>query len=126
MFYWLWMAFWSAIMLPLAAAFLAGRVPGWIRRQSTLGGLKVKGIAALVLYLGLLVPPLTALSGMPAENANLLRMALVPMTVFAAQGLIVGAALCERFSRREAERAASAAVPTPWSAATSGRRGCAS
>ncbi|MFI6106300.1 hypothetical protein [Streptomyces sp. NPDC051310] len=126
MFHWLWMAFWSAIMLPLAAAFLAGRVPGWIRRQSTFGGLKVRGIAALVLYLGLLVPPLTALSGMPAESTNLMRMALVPMTVVTAQGLIVGANLCERFNRREAERAASAAVPTPWSAVTSGRQGGAS
>ncbi|MEU7278504.1 hypothetical protein AB0A69_06905 [Streptomyces sp. NPDC045431] len=126
MFYWLWMAFWSAIMLPLAAAFLAGRGPGWIRRQSTPGGLKVKGIAALVLYLGLLVPSLTALSGMPAESANLLRMALVPMAVFVAQGLILGATLCDGFNRRESERAASAAVPTPWSAVTSGRQGGAS
>lgn len=101
-FQWLWIAVSSAVMLPLAAALMAGRVPRWMRRDSTPGGLKVKGIAAFVLYAGLLAPPVTTLSGMRPEAAELVRMVLVPITVFGGHGLILGATLCERFNRREA------------------------
>ncbi|GGT59632.1 hypothetical protein GCM10010271_73620 [Streptomyces kurssanovii] len=101
-FQWLWIAVSTAVMLPLAAALMAGRVPRWMRRDSTLGGLKVKGIAAFVLYAGLLVPPVTALSGMGPEAAELVRMALLPMAVFGGHGLILGATLCDRFNRCEA------------------------
>ncbi|MCZ7461989.1 hypothetical protein [Streptomyces sp. WMMC940] len=105
MFQWLWTAVWSAVMLPLGAALIVGRVPPWMRRQSTPGGLKVKGIAAFVLYAGLMVPPLTTLSGMRPEDADLVRMVLVPMAVFSGHGLVLGATLCERFNRRAMERA---------------------
>ncbi|WP_158071178.1 hypothetical protein [Streptomyces sp. CB03234] len=125
MFPWLWMGVSSAIMLPLGVALLAGRVPRWMRRQSTPGGLKVKGIAAFVLYVALMVPPVTTVSRMHPEAADLMRMALVPMAVFLGHGLILGATLCERFNHREAERAAPiASASRP--AAMSDSRGSAS
>lgn len=114
MFLWLWITLWSAIVLPLAALFLSGRVPQWMRRQSTPGALKVKGIAALVLYVALLIPPVTALSGIRSEDADFLRMVLVPVTVFGGNGLVLGATLCERFNRRDAERAGSSVVRSTW------------
>ncbi|MFJ8667614.1 hypothetical protein [Streptomyces sp. NPDC093600] len=64
--------------------------------------LRVKGIAAFVLYVGLLVPPVTALSGIGADAAELVRMVLVPMCVVAGHGLIVGATRCDRSHRRRA------------------------
>ncbi|MFI6106311.1 hypothetical protein [Streptomyces sp. NPDC051310] len=124
MFQWLWIVGWSAVMLPLGGVLLAGRAPRWLRRDSTLGVLRVKGIAAFVLYLGLMVPPTTALAGIQPEAAELLRMALVPTALFAGHGLILGATLCERFNRREAERAPT--VPAIGSAVMSDARGGAS
>ncbi|TLQ47584.1 hypothetical protein [Streptomyces marianii] len=125
MFQWLWTAVWSAVMLPLGAAMIAGRVPLWMRRQSTPGGLKVKGIAAFVLYAGLMVPPLTTLSGIRPEDADFVRMVLVPMTVFLGHGLILGATLCERFNRREMERAGVPAVPATSTSGMPDHRGTA-
>ncbi|WP_328399492.1 hypothetical protein OHS70_21605 [Streptomyces sp. NBC_00390] len=102
MFHWLWITVWSVIILPLAAVLLSGRAPQWMRRQSTPGGLKVKGIAALVLYTGVLIPAIPSLAGMRSEDAEFLRMVLVPSAVFAGHGLILGATLCDRFNRSEA------------------------
>lgn len=101
-FHGLWITVSSAVMLPLGAALMAGRVPPWMRRDSTPGVLKVKGSAAFVLYVGLLVPPVTALSGIGADATELVRMVLVPTCVVAGYVLIVGTTLCDRFNRRRA------------------------
>ncbi|MEW2486764.1 hypothetical protein [Streptomyces sp. NPDC048411] len=106
MFTWLWLVFWSAFALPLAVASLRGWAPRWIRRSTSPWGIRVRGVALLVIWAAGTVGPLLHLSGLGTEDFGLLATVVqVGLLLFAA-GLIGGSQLGERFHRREMRRRA--------------------
>ncbi|MFG2560118.1 hypothetical protein [Streptomyces sp. NPDC048496] len=101
MFNWLWLVVWSAFALPLAAASLRGWVPRWVRHSTSSWGIRVRGVALLVIWAGGMVAPLLHLSGLGTEDFRFLATVVqVGLLLFAA-GLIGGSQLGERFHRRE-------------------------
>lgn len=98
MFLWLWPIGWSAFVLPLSIASLRGWAPKRVRSRTTPWGIRVRGVAMLVMWLGGLVP-LARWSGLVGEDATfLVWLAQVGLLLFAA-GLISGSQLGDRFRR---------------------------
>ncbi|MDH6566823.1 hypothetical protein M2160_001844 [Streptomyces sp. SAI-117] len=100
MFTWLWLIGWSVVTLPLAAASLRGWAPRRVRRRTSPWGIRVRGVALLVIWAGGVVVPLLRWSGLDPESATFFgSMAEVGVLMFAA-GLIGGSQLNEWFHRR--------------------------
>ncbi|WP_405954908.1 hypothetical protein [Streptomyces phaeochromogenes] len=100
MFLWLWLIGWSVFVLPLAIASLRGWAPKSVRRRTTPWGIRVRGVALLVLWAGGLIVPLLRWSGLDTEDAAFLgSIVQVGLLMFAA-GLMGGSQLGEWFYRR--------------------------
>ncbi|MGW3652076.1 hypothetical protein [Streptomyces sp. NPDC000878] len=98
-FLWLWLAGWSAFVLPLSVASLRGWAPKRVRSRTTPWGIRVRGVALLVMWVGGLVVPLGRWGGLVEEDAMfLLPVAEAGLLLFAA-GLIAGSHLSDRFRR---------------------------
>lgn len=99
-FLWLWLIGWSAFALPLAIASLRGWAPKSARRRTTPWGIRVRGVALLVIWIGGLIVPLLRWSGLDTEDAAFLgAIVQVGFLMFAA-GLMGGSQLGEWFYRR--------------------------
>jgi hypothetical protein len=97
-FLWAWLIGWSAFVLPLSIASLRGWAPRWVRRRTTPWGIRVRGVAMLVMWIGGLLP-LARWGGLVGEDAMfLLPVAQAGLLLFAA-GLISGSQLSDRFRR---------------------------
>ena len=102
MFLWSWLIGWSAFVLPLSVASLQGWAPRRVRSRTTPWGIRVRGVALLVMWVGGLVVPLGRWGGLVDEDAMVLLPAVgVGLLLFAA-GLIGGSQLGDRFRRRAA------------------------
>lgn len=100
MFQWLWLIGWSAFALPLAIAALRGWAPKSVRRRTTPWGIRVRGVALLVIWVGGLIVPLLRWSDLDTEDAVFLgSLVQVGCLTFAA-GLMGGSQLGEWFYRR--------------------------
>ncbi|MCP3822095.1 hypothetical protein NLX86_29610 [Streptomyces sp. A3M-1-3] len=99
--YWIWVIVSSAVALPFGIALLGGWAPEWIRKHSSAGGIRVQGIATLIMYVALLVPVAVELSSMDQADAEF----FMPLFLFLGIGLMYGAKLCDRFNSK-AEQAA--------------------
>lgn len=103
MFLWSWLIGWSAFVLPLSIASLRGWAPRRVRQTSP-WGIRVRGVALLVMWVGGLVVPLGRWGGLVGGDAMFLLPGIeVGLLLFAA-GLIAGSQLGDRF-RRSAEPA---------------------
>ncbi|WP_327312668.1 hypothetical protein [Streptomyces sp. NBC_01235] len=99
MFLWLWLIGWSAFVLPLSVASLRGWAPRRVRSRTTPWGIRVRGVALLVMWVGGLVVPLGRWGGLVGEDAMFLMPGVeVGLLLFAA-GLIAGSQLGDRFRR---------------------------
>jgi hypothetical protein len=99
-FLWFWLIGWSAFALPLAIASLRGWAPRRVRQRTSPWGIRVRGVALLVLWAGGLVAPLLRGSGLDAEDAGFLAAVVqVGLLTFAA-GLVSGSQFGEWFYRR--------------------------
>ncbi|MDW4909088.1 hypothetical protein RB628_28070 [Streptomyces sp. ADMS] len=107
MFLWLWLVGWSAFVLPLSVATLRGWAPKRVRSRTTPWGIRVRGVALLVMWVGGLVVPLGRWSGLAGEDAMLLTPVSEAGLLLFAAGLIAGSQLSDRF-RRSAERSRAA------------------
>lgn len=93
----LWLADWSAFVLPLSVASLRGWAPKRVRGRTTPWGIRVRGVALLVTWVGGLVVPLGRWGGLVGEDAMFLLPAVdVGLLLFAA-GLVAGSQLSDRF-----------------------------
>lgn len=99
-FVWLWLIGWSAFALPLAIALLRGWAPKRVRSRTSPWGLRVRGVAVLVLWLGGLTGPLLRWSGLDSEDAGFLASAAQDGLLIFAGGLVAGSQLGEWFYRR--------------------------
>ncbi|WP_326661280.1 hypothetical protein [Streptomyces canus] len=99
---WAWLIGWSAFALPLAIASFRGWAPRRVRSRTTPWGIRVRGVALLVMWVGGLVVPLGRWGGLVDEDAMFpLSAVQVSLLMFAA-GLISGSQLGDRFRRRAA------------------------
>ncbi|WP_416978181.1 hypothetical protein [Streptomyces sp. T028] len=99
MFLWVWVVGWSAFVLPLSIASLQGWAPKRVRSRTTSWGIRVRGVALLVMWLGGLIVPLGRWGGLVGGDAMfLLPVAEAGLLLFAA-GLIAGSQLGDRFRR---------------------------
>ncbi|MGW0495948.1 hypothetical protein ACWD0Z_11100 [Streptomyces sp. NPDC003007] len=99
MFLWIWLIGWSACALPLAIASLRGWAPERVRRRTSPWGIRVRGVAVLVFWLGGLSGPLLRWSDLDTAGAGLLTSVVqVGLLMFAA-GLMAGSRLGEWFHR---------------------------
>ena len=97
---WGWLIGWSVFVLPLAIASLRGCAPKSARRRTTPWGIRVRGVALLVLWVGGLIVPLLRWSGLHTEDAAFLgSIVQVGFLMFSA-GLMGGSQLGEWFCRR--------------------------
>ncbi|MFC9914996.1 hypothetical protein [Streptomyces sp. NPDC127197] len=101
-FFWCWIGVSTALLLPFGVALLRGWAPRRARWHWSSARTRVQGVAALVLYVGSLVPAVLRLSDMPREDADLLLSSFTPALLFLALGLQGGAALSDWFDRRDA------------------------
>ncbi|WP_405638843.1 hypothetical protein [Streptomyces sp. NBC_00019] len=100
MFLWLWLTGWSACVLPLAIASLRGWAPKSVRRRTAPWGIRVRGVALLVIWAGGLIVPLLWRSGLDTQDAAFFgAIVQVGLLMFAA-GLMSGSWLGEWFYRR--------------------------
>jgi hypothetical protein len=96
-----WLIGWSAFVLPRAIGSLRGWAPKGVRRRTTPWGIRVRGVALLVMWIGGLVP-LARWSGLVGEDAMFfVSLVQVGLLLFAA-GLISGSQLGDRIRRRVA------------------------
>ncbi|WP_327368267.1 hypothetical protein [Streptomyces sp. NBC_01217] len=96
----LWVCGLSALALPLAIALICGWSPRWVRRRTSPWGIRVRGVAFLVLWASGMVVPLAKWGGLDSEDAALATFpAQFGMMTFAA-GLMCGSELGEWFYRR--------------------------
>ncbi|MGW3413133.1 hypothetical protein [Streptomyces sp. NPDC000888] len=100
MFLWLGLIGWSAVVLPLAIASLRGWAPKSVRRRTTPWGIRVRGVALLVIWGGGLIVPLLWRSGLDAEDAAFLGAVVQVGFLMFAAGLMSGSWLGEWFYRR--------------------------
>ncbi|WP_371658262.1 hypothetical protein [Streptomyces sp. NBC_00280] len=96
---WLWLVGWSVFVLPLSVASLRGWAAKRVRGRTTPWGIRVRGVALLVMWVGGLIVPLGRWGGLAGEDAMFLLPAVeVGLLLFAA-GLIAGSQLSDRFRR---------------------------
>ncbi|MFF6880245.1 MULTISPECIES: hypothetical protein [unclassified Streptomyces] len=100
MFLWLWLIGWSAFALPLAIASLRGWAPKQVRRRTSPWGIRVRGVALLVLWLGGLAGPLLRWSDLDTADAGFLTSVVQGGFLMFAAGLVAGSQLGEWFYRR--------------------------
>ncbi|WP_189787897.1 hypothetical protein [Streptomyces capitiformicae] len=100
MFLWLWPIGWSAFALPLAIASLRGWAPKSVRRRITPWGIRVRGVALLVIWVGGLIVPLLQHSGLDTDDAAFLGAVVQVGFLMFAAGLMGGSQLGEWFYRR--------------------------
>ncbi|MFJ8112481.1 hypothetical protein [Streptomyces sp. NPDC096132] len=104
MFDLLWLCGWSLLALPLALASWRGWAPRWVRLRLSPAGVRVRGVALLVLWASGMVTPVIRLSGLDdEESAFLASPAQFGLMMFAA-GLMCGSQLAERFASRQPQR----------------------
>ncbi|MET9134596.1 hypothetical protein [Streptomyces antibioticus] len=99
-FLWCWIGLFTAVLLPFGIAMLRGWAPKRVRARYSPARIRVNGVAALLLCVGGLVPPVAELAGLPREAAGILLSAITPQLVFLSLGLQGGAALSDWFTRR--------------------------
>lgn len=99
-FLWLWLIGWSAFALPLAIASLRGWAPKRVRHRTSPWGIRVRGVALLVLWLGGLTGPLLRWSDLDTEDAGFLASVVQFGFLMFAGGLMAGSQLGEWFYRR--------------------------
>ncbi|MXM63889.1 hypothetical protein GR925_10615 [Streptomyces sp. HUCO-GS316] len=97
---WLWLIGWSAFALPLAIASLRGWAPMWVRRRTSPWGIRVRGVALLVIWVGGLIGPLLRWSDLDTEDAAFLGFIVQVGFLMFAAGLMGGSQLGEWFYRR--------------------------
>ncbi|MCQ9177661.1 hypothetical protein KMT30_01040 [Streptomyces sp. IBSBF 2953] len=118
MFPWLWLIGWSAFALPLAIASLRGWAPARVRRRTSPWGIRVRGVALLVIWIGGLVVPMLRWSGLDTEDATFFGSTMEVGALMFAAGLIGGSQLSERFYRRSVRSQAAEEAPgsggPPW------------
>ena len=102
MFLWAWLIGWSAFVLPLSIASLRGWAPRRVRSRTTPWGIRVRGVALLVMWVGGLVVPLGRWGGLVGEEAMFLLPAVQAGLMLFAAGLISGSQLGDPFRRRAA------------------------
>ncbi|TQJ92530.1 hypothetical protein FBY22_3401 [Streptomyces sp. SLBN-31] len=98
-FPWIWLITWSAFVLPLAIASLRGWAPRRVRSRTSPWGIRVRGVAMLVMWVGGLVP-LLRWSGLLGQETSLLLTVVQAGLLMLAAGLISGSQLSELFRRR--------------------------
>lgn len=99
MFLWAWLIGWSAFVLPLSIASLRGWAPKRVRSRTTPWGIRVRGVAMLVMWVGGLVVPLGRWGGLVGKDAMLLLPVVEASLLLFAAGLIAGSQLGDRFRR---------------------------
>lgn len=100
MFLWFWLIGWSAFALPLAIASLRGWAPKRVRSRTTPWGIRVRGVALLVMWLGGLTGPLLRWSDLDTGDASFLASVVQGGLLMFAGGLVTGSQLGEWFYRR--------------------------
>ncbi|WP_128379996.1 hypothetical protein [Streptomyces cavernae] len=100
MFLWFWLIGWSAFTLPLAISSLRGSASKRVRRRTSPWGIRVRGVALLVIWFGGLVVPLLRASDLDAEEAGFLASLMQMGFLMFASGLMAGSQLGEWFYRR--------------------------
>lgn len=101
----------SALVLPVAIAFIRGWAPKAAGRRISPGGIRVRGVALLVLWASATVPPLAEWSGRrPEDSAYLVSSAQLGLMMFGA-GLMCGSPLGERFNRQAIQSRSPAEAP---------------
>ncbi|GAA3370850.1 hypothetical protein GCM10020367_19130 [Streptomyces sannanensis] len=98
-FHWVWLAVWTALVLPFGIALLRGRAPAWLRQRSTVRGIRMRGVACLMLYGSALAPSLLTLTGSAADEHLVLRIVTGPALVLAAIAVFVAAGYADRRDR---------------------------
>ncbi|MGC9538313.1 hypothetical protein [Streptomyces sp. UG1] len=99
-FLWISIGLFTLVLLPFGIAMLRGWSPMRVRARCSPARIRVNGVAALVLWVGGLVPLVAGLAGLPREAASTLLAAITPPLVFLSLGLQLGAALSDWFARR--------------------------
>ncbi|GAA3791749.1 hypothetical protein ACFS5L_06635 [Streptomyces phyllanthi] len=99
-FLWFWLVGWSAFALPLAISSLRGWAPKRVRRRTSPWGIRVRGVALLVIWFGGLTVPLLRSSGLDAEDRIFLASVMQVGFLMFASGLMAGSQLGEWFHRR--------------------------
>ncbi|MDX2757160.1 MULTISPECIES: hypothetical protein [Streptomyces] len=100
MFLWLWLIGWSAFALPLAIASLRGWAPKRVRSRTSPWGLRVRGVALLVIWIGGLTGPLLRWSHLDSQDATFFASVVQGGFLVFAGGLVAGSQLSEWFYRR--------------------------
>ncbi|GGR92603.1 hypothetical protein GCM10010269_34530 [Streptomyces humidus] len=99
MFLWAWLIGWSAFVLPWSIASLRGWAPKRVRSRTTPWGIRVRGVAMLVMWVGGLVVPLGRWGGLVGKDAMFLLPVVEAGLLLFASGLIAGSQLGDRFRR---------------------------
>ncbi|WP_159038121.1 hypothetical protein [Streptomyces sp. WM6386] len=100
MFLWLWLIGWSAFVLPLAIASLRGWAPKRIQNRTSPWGVRVRGVAMLVMWIGGIVGPLLHWTSLDGDDTLFLATVAQVGLLMLAAGLIGGSQLGEWFHRR--------------------------
>lgn len=99
MFPWVWLITWSVFVVPLAVASLRGWAPRRVRSRTSPWGIRVRGVAMLVIWVGGLLP-LLRWSGLLGREAAFFLTIVQAGSFMLAAGLISGSQLNEFFRRR--------------------------
>ncbi|MFF8536952.1 hypothetical protein ACF07B_34175 [Streptomyces sp. NPDC015532] len=100
MFVWLWIAVWSAFVLPLSIASLRGWAPKRVRNRTSPWGIRVRGVAMLVMWTGGMIAPLLHWTSLNGDDTLFLATVIQVGLLMLAIGLIGGSQLGDRFHRR--------------------------
>ncbi|MFD9968937.1 MULTISPECIES: hypothetical protein [unclassified Streptomyces] len=99
MFYWVWIAASTAILVPFGIASLRGWSAPWAVTTSARVA-TARGAAAFVLYVSCLTPAVMGLAGVPSDDLLALRIAAGPLLILCALGVVIGASIADRRGAR--------------------------
>ncbi|MEV6163314.1 hypothetical protein AB0L71_15535 [Streptomyces sp. NPDC052052] len=102
-FYWVWIAAYTAVLLPLAIASLRGWSPRWVGDRSVRAA-RARGVAACAIYASGLAPAVMGLAGVPDDGMLALRIAAGPCLLLGALALVARTSAAVRRARRTAAK----------------------